>query len=316
LKIKKINSNHNELGEIWLSTIVTGGAGFIGSNLVEDLLAHGEEVVVIDNMQTGSMANLQNFKGNLKVIQASCAEIGKFDLEPESIYHLGIPSSSPMYRRDPFLVGSAINDFIAVFELAKKIGARVVYASSSSLYNGMKPPHKEDMQIPVTDYYTEARLAMERIAELYKQLFDVSSVGLRFFSVYGPKEEGKKQYANMISQFLWIRRDGKSPVIYGDGSQTRDFVYVKDATRALMLAMNSNYQGLLNVGTGKAHSFNDVIALINLKMKSEIKPIYVDNPIKNYVKDTLADTTKSQKIIGFKASCSLDEGINELLKRL
>ncbi|MDD1753288.1 MAG: NAD-dependent epimerase/dehydratase family protein [Methanotrichaceae archaeon] len=299
-----------------MTILVTGGAGFIGSNLVKDLLASGEDVVVMDNMQTGSMVNLQDLVGDLQVIRASCAEMGKFDLEPESIYHLGIPSSSPMYKRDPFLVGSAINDSIAVFELAKKTGTKVVYASSSSLYNGLQPPHREDMPIFVTDYYTEARLTIERLAELYKKLFDVTSVGLRFFSVYGPKEEAKNQYANMISQFLWTMKDGKSPVIYGDGSQTRDFVYVKDVVRALQLAMRSSYQGVLNIGTGIAYSFNEVITLLNLKMKTEIKPIYADNPIKNYVKETLADTTKSQAMIGFKASYSLNEGIDELLKWL
>jgi len=219
-----------------------------------------------------------------------------------------------MYKGDPFLVGSAINDSIAVFELAKKTGAKVVYASTSSLYNGMQPPHREDMPVLVTDYYTEARLAIERMAELYKQQYDVNSVGLRFFSVYGPKEEAKKQYANMISQFLWTMIKGESPIIFGDGSQTRDFVYVKDVVKALKLAMNSNYQGILNAGTGKAHSFNEIVALINKKIETDIKSTYVDNPIKNYVKDTLADTTKSQSKIGFKSSYSIDQGIDELLK--
>ena len=109
---------------------------------------------------------------------------------------------------------------------------------------------------------------MERMAELYKRLFDVSSVGMRFFSVYGPKEEAKKQYANMVTQFLWEMRDGKTPVIFGDGSQTRDFTYVKDVVQALQLAMKSDYHGILNVGTGKAYSFNDVIEILNQKLGS------------------------------------------------
>ena len=195
-------------------------------------------------------------KGRLTVIRASCNELPGMDLRPERIYHLGIPSSSPMYKKNPYLAGEALNGFTAVFELAMKSQARVVYASSSSLYNGLLPPHREDMTINVTDYYTEARLAMERMAELYKRLFDVSSVGMRFFSVYGPKEKAKKQYANMVSQFLWEMREGKTPIVFGDGSQTRDFTYVKDVVRALQMAMKSDYHGILNVGTGKAHSFN------------------------------------------------------------
>lgn len=301
------------LEEDTLSVLVTGGAGFIGSNLVEDLLASEKEVIVLDNMDTGSMSNLKDLDGGLEVIEASCVDASKFDLKPEAIYHLGIPSSSPMYKKNPFLVGEAINGTIAVFELAKTAGCKVVYASSSSLYSGLTPPHREDMTIQVTDYYTEARLAIERIAELYKRLFDVTSLGMRFFSVYGPKEKAKKQYANMVSQFLWEMMEGKRPVIFGDGTQTRDFTYVKDVVRALRLAMVSDYHGILNVGTGASYSFNDVIDLINLGIGSEIKPKYIDNPIKNYVSHTLADTSKAKRILSFEAGCKLSKGIKSLI---
>ena len=297
-----------------MSTLVTGGAGFIGSNLVEELLAAGEDVVVLDNMHTGSPGNLDGLKGSLKVIRASCNDLPGMDLCPERIYHLGIPSSSPMYKKNPYLVGEALNGFTAVFELARKSGARVVYASSSSLYNGLQPPHREDMTIQVADYYTEARLAMERMAELYKILFDVNSAGMRFFSVYGPKEEAKKKYANMVSQFLWEMREGKTPLIFGDGSQTRDFTYVKDVVRALRLAMKSDYHGILNVGTGKAYSFNDVIDILGELLGIDVKPIYKENPIRNYVMHTLAETSKAEKEIGFKAHIALDAGINSIIQ--
>ncbi len=297
-----------------MSTLVTGGAGFIGSNLVEELLAAGEEVIVLDNMHTGSPANLEGLKGRLTVIRASCNQIPDMDIRAEKIYHLGIPSSSPMYKKNPYLAGEALNGFTAVFELARKSQARVVYASSSSLYNGLLPPHREDMTIIVSDYYTEARLAMERMAELYKRLFDVGSVGMRFFSVYGPKEKAKKQYANMVSQFLWEMREGKTPLVFGDGSQTRDFTHVKDVARALQMAMKSDYHGILNVGTGNAYSFNRVIEMINSHLKSAIRPKYTENPIKNYVKDTLADTSKCKEILDFEARITLDEGISDLVQ--
>jgi len=297
-----------------MSTLVTGGAGFIGSNLVEELLAAGEEVVVLDNMHTGSPSNLEGMKGDLKVIRASCNQLPEMDLHPEKIYHLGIPSSSPMYKKNPYLVGEALNGFTAVFELARMSGARVVYASSSSLYNGLLPPHHEDMPIQVADYYTEARLAMERMAELYKMLFGVNSAGMRFFSVYGPREEAKKQYANMVTQFMWEMRDGKIPLIFGDGSQTRDFTYVKDIVRALQLAMKSDYHGILNAGTGKAYNFNDVIEILNEIMGFAVKPQHVENPIKNYVQHTLSDTAKAEKVLGFKAKYSLEEGVKELIQ--
>ncbi len=297
-----------------MSTLITGGAGFIGSNLVEELLKAGEEIVVLDNMHTGSLSNLDGLQDGLKLIQASCNDLPNMDLHPEKIYHLGIPSSSPMYKKNPYLVGEALNGFTAVFELARRTGARVVYASSSSLYNGLLPPHREDMTILVADYYTEARLAMERMAELYRQLYNVDSVGMRFFSVYGPKETAKKQYANMVTQFLWEMQDGKAPLIFGDGLQTRDFTYVKDLIRALQLAMKSDYHGILNVGTGKAYTFNQTVEILNKNMQLTLKPKFVENPIKNYVAHTLSDTTKMEKVLGFKARYNLEEGVKELLK--
>jgi len=293
-----------------MSTLVTGGAGFIGSNLVEELLKAGEDVVVLDNMHTGSPGNLEGLEGSLKLIRASCNDLPGMDLHPEKIYHLGIPSSSPMYKKNPYLVGEALNGFMAVFELAKKSGAKVVYASSSSLYNGLLPPHREDMTIQVADYYTEARLAMERMAELYRLLYDVDSVGMRFFSVYGPKETAKKQYANMVTQFLWEMRDGKAPVIFGDGLQTRDFTNVK----AVQQAMKSDYHGILNVGTGKAYTFNQTVEILNRNMGLGLKPQHVENPIKNYVQHTLSDTAKAEKVLGFKARYNLEEGVKELLR--
>jgi len=297
-----------------MSTLITGGAGFIGSNLVEELLKAGEDIVVLDNMHTGSPGNLEGLQGSMKLIQASCNDLPGMDIHPEMIYHLGIASSSPMYKKNPYLVGESLNGFTAVFELARRTGARVVYASSSSLYNGLLPPHREDMTILVADYYTEARLAMERMAELYKQLYDVDSLGMRFFSVYGPKEEAKKEYANMVTQFLWEMRAGRTPVIFGDGSQTRDFTYVKDVVRALRLAMKSDYHGILNVGTGKAYSFNDVIEILNQKLGLSVKPQYAKNPIKNYVMHTLADISKAEREIGFKAQSTFDKGIDAIIK--
>lgn len=294
-------------------TLVTGGAGFIGSNLVEELLANGDHVIVIDNMMTGSLENLKGLEGRLNFIRADCTQLLDLHLRPERIYHLGIPSSSPMYKEKPFLVGEALNGFLAVLELAKSCDAHLVYASTSSLYNGLRPPHREDMAIQVTDYYTEARFAMERLAELYRKLFGVASAGLRFFSVYGPKEKSKGRYANIISQFLWDILENRTPVIYGDGSQTRDFIYVKDVVRALRMSMESNYDGILNVGTGKAHSFNDVIDIMSSSLDVPIKPVYIDNPIRNYVSHTLADTSKAEKELGFRARYSLQEGIKELI---
>ncbi len=294
-----------------MKALVTGGAGFIGSNLVEALV-DSCEVTVLDSFHTGSMKNLEGIAKGIKVIKGSCNDCLTKGLQPDVIYHLGIPSSSPMYKKNPMLVGEAVNGTVAIMELARQSGCKkVVLASSSSLYNGVTPPHREDAVIKVTDYYTEARLAIERIAELYYSLYDIDYAAMRFFSVYGPHEEAKGQYANMITQFLWGMRDGKAPVIFGDGTQTRDFTYVRDIVDALILASKKG-TGVFNVGTGKAYSFNYVVDLLNKKLGKELKSEYKENPIKNYVRHTLADTSKIEGL-GFRPKYSLEEGLDEIL---
>jgi len=219
-----------------------------------------------------------------------------------------------MYKKNTRLVGEAINDAIEVFEYAKMNGCKVVYASSSSIYNGNKLPYREDMPVYVTDFYTECRYAIERLAKLYNILYGAKSVGLRFFSVYGPKEEFKKQYANIVSQFLWAMRKDEAPVIFGDGTQTRDFTHISDVVDALTLAWKKDLEcEVFNVGTGVAYSFNQVVEILNRLLGKNIRPIHKPNPIKNYVYHTLADTTKAESILGFKAKIPLEEGLKTII---
>jgi UDP-glucose 4-epimerase len=296
-----------------MEIIVTGGCGFIGSNLVESLINERHSVNVFDNMNTGNPNNLKGL--GAKIFSEPYSKIGSLVQKPDMIFHLGIPSSSPMYRNNPELVGEAINDAITLFEYAKKKECKVVYASSSSLYNGNKPPYREDMPIYVTDYYTECRYSIERLAKLYNTLYGVKSIGLRFFSVYGPREKYKGKYANIITQFLWAMLKDEQPVIFGDGNQTRDFIYVGDIVKALMLAMKKDFEyEIFNVGTGVAYSFNQIIDSLNELIGKNIKPIYKPNPIKNYVNDTLADTAKAEKMLGFKAKTTLKDGIARLIQ--
>jgi UDP-glucose 4-epimerase len=294
-----------------LKALVTGGAGFIGSNLVAAIVDK-YDVTVLDNFHTGSMSNLDFVRKDVNLIKGSCNDCLAFDLSPDVIYHLGIPSSSPMYKSNPLLVGEAINGMIAIMELAKRSGTRkVVFASSSSLYNGIPTPHREDASILVTDYYTEARLGIERVAELYRKLYGIDYAALRFFSVYGPNERAKGSYANMVTQFLWTMQKGQAPVIYGDGTQTRDFTFVEDVTAAMVMVAGKG-TGVFNLGTGKSYSFNYVVDMLNEKLKKSLKPQYKENPIRNYVKDTQADTRK-MKALGFEAKWSLEEGIEQTI---
>lgn len=296
--------------------LVTGGAGFIGSNLVEELVKE-HSVVVLDNLHTGSFDNLKNVRDQITIINDSCNNLSKLTLpDVDMIFHLGIPSSSPMYRKDPFLMGEVINDTIGIFEYVKDTCIKkVVFASSSSLYSGIRPPHREDMNIRVTDYYTEARLAIERVAKLYNVLHGIKSAGLRFFSVYGPREESKSTYANMVTQFLWDIKKYRTPIIYGDGKQTRDFTYVKDVVKACKLMIDTDFEyEIYNVGTGKSHSFNDVVDILNDRLDTNVKPMHVEMPIKNYVSHTLADIYKI-KHLGYSPDYTLIDGIDQLISQ-
>ena len=294
--------------------IVTGGAGFIGSNLVRDLVKKGHEVIVVDSMHTGSKELIKDLdvelyempvhefyeKGNWKGI--------------DGIYHLGKPSSSPMYKENREKLIESVQGSIAVLEMAKELNVKLVSASTSSVYNGLPPPHREDMIIEPTDFYTEARIFEERTAKVYEMLYGVKWNEMRFFSVYGPGEQYKKQYANLVTQFLWAAMKGEEPIIYGNGEQRRDFIYVEDVVRALELAMASEKNGIYNVGTGISYSLNQVLKMIEEELNVKIKPKYIPNPVKNYVMVTQASTEKAYKDLGFKAEVELREGIRRIAK--
>jgi UDP-glucose 4-epimerase len=295
-----------------LAILVTGGCGFIGSTLAARLVQRGHDVTVLDDLSTGHLQNIEGL--DVHLVKPPYRDLARVVPQLDAIYHLGIPSSTMMYRRDPHLVGKAVNDAIDVFEAARTHGCKVVYASTSSLYNGNPVPYHEAMPILVTDYYTECRRAIERLARLYDTLYGVAAVGLRFFSVYGPKERHKGRYANVVSQFLWAMQRGEAPVIYGDGSQTRDFIYVDDIVDALMRALERDGgSDVFNVGTGTAHSYNQVVDRLNQVLGTAIEPRYQPNPIANYVQHTLADTRKAEHDLGFRASTAFDAGVRAIL---
>lgn len=295
--------------------IVTGGAGFIGSTLV-DRLCKNNKVLVIDNLHTGDMRNLVKAmkSGNVTVKKASSDAISKVDFDADIVYHLGMYSSTPMYKKNPQLLGEVAAEMISVLEYVREHKVPLVFASTSSIYNGVKPPHRENAQYTITDYYTEGRIFGERTSELYNVLYGLDIAAMRFFSVYGPKEEAKKDYANLISQFMWLIEKGERPVIYGDGTQKRDFVFVEDVVQALINASAVKGFNVYNVGTGKSYTINSMVEKLNKKLGTNVKPKYIKMPIKNYVHETLADTKKAKNGLGFKASVSLDDGISLLIK--
>ena len=292
--------------------IVTGGSGFIGSNLVQKL-SEDNEIFVIDNLNSGSNANLKDLEGDsLRVVNDDVKNIRNYHFEADYVFHLGFYSASPMYRNNPSLVGEVVSGMISVLEYAKEQQCPVVFSSTSSIYNGVKPPHREDIIPNVTDLYTEARIASERLSELYNKLYDLNVSALRFFSVYGYREAAKKEFANLATQFMWAMKKDEQPVIYGDGKQRRDFIFVSDVVDAIIKAGDSKGFQVYNVGYGKNYSLNELVAKINKLLGKDIEPKYIEMPVKNYVMETLADTSKIKKYLSFEPKIGLDRGL-ELL---
>lgn len=290
--------------------LVTGGAGFIGANLVRRLAADNE-VIVMDNMHTGSENNIRDLvdAGKVELLHEDVKDINKLGKKVDLIFHLGFYSASPMYRNEPMLVSEVVAGMTALLEYCKNNHINMVFSSTSSIYNGVTPPHREDIIPGVTDFYTEARIYAERLSELYNKLFGVNVSAMRFFSVYGKYEKAKGEYANLVTQFLWNIREGKKPVIYGNGEQRRDFVYVDDLVDALLLASRIKGFEVFNVGYGKNYSLNEMLSMLNKHLGTKVEPEYIKMPVKNYVMETLADTSKAEKVLGFKAKTTLEEGI-------
>jgi len=274
--------------------LVTGGCGFIGSNLVKRLAKDGNGVVIIDNLSTGREENVDG--GKFRILK-SISEVRELDEDFDGIFHFGMPSSTPIYRDDRSIIGKTVTEIITLLEYAREKKLKIVFASSSSVYNRNKPPFREDMPIIPTDFYTETRLFIERICRVYYEFYGVKSIALRLFSVYGENEQSKGRFANLVSQIEWTRDKGETFDVYNEGKAVRDMIHVSDVVEAFILAMNSDIDyDIINIGTGKACTINDIIKATGLKNYK-----YVKNPIKNYVDETLADTSKAEKVLGFRA---------------
>ena len=292
--------------------LVTGGAGFIGSNLVNSLYKNND-VVVLDNLHTGNKRNIKKATENGVIfVKSDAKNIKKIKGDFDQVFHLGIYSASPMYRDDPNLVGEVVQGMTNVLEYCRKSGIPMVFASTSSIYNGIEPPHKENVTPGVSDYYTEARIACERMGELYAKLYDVNVTAMRFFSVYGYNDIGKGAYSNLLTQFMNAMINNERPEIYGDGEQRRDFIFVSDVVDALKKASVTSGFNVYNVGTGKSYSLNEAVERLQKITGTNIQPKYIKMPVKNYVMVTQADVSKAKKEIGFSAKINLDRGLNLL----
>lgn len=318
-----MNNKHQTSGIKHRAILVTGGAGFIGSNLCNTLAQKGYKVTAFDNLFLGKKENLSPrvkfFKGDVRKM-ADLKRAGKnFDY----IVHLAAASSAPMFTDD--LYGSYENNvmgFVNVLEYAREIKAKkLLYASTSSIYGNNPTPLTEDQQVWPPNFYSVTKFCMENTATCYQKVHkEMEIIGFRFMSVYGLNEKHKSEFANLASQFSWDIAANRSPIIYGDGSQQRDFTNAKDIVQAIILAIKSRKifgNIIFNIGTNKAYNLNVLVDKINKVMGKNILPKQIVNPVKEgYVRKQLADINKIKKELGFRPSVSLEEGLKEIAEDL
>lgn len=301
--------------------LVTGGAGFIGSNIVEKLVKKDIEVVVLDDLYLGSENNLEEVIEEIEFIQGSVLDKEKVEEAVQGcdvVFHQAARSSSPMHNNEPAESARVnVEGFINVAEAAVDEEVdKLVYASTSSMYGSAKPPHREDMDLDPVNLYTASKMSREMYAQYYSYTEKIETTGLRYFSVFGPHEKSKGKYANVLTQFLWKMMDDEKPVIWGDGTQERDFVYVEDVAEANILAAKTKDETdgeVINIGRGDPVTFNQVVQKLNDVLGKNIEPEKIENPRDKYVQEHKADNSRAKELLGWTPTHSFEEGLEKTL---
>jgi nucleoside-diphosphate-sugar epimerase len=301
-----------------MNVVVTGGAGFIGSNLVEELLKK-HDVTVIDNLSTGRIENLDHIIDEINFIEGSITDLDLLEevfSGSDTVFHQAAIPSVQRSVDNPVASSEAnIDGTLKVLLAARDCDVRkLVYASSSSAY-GNTPvlPKREDMKPNPMSPYAVSKLAGEYYCRVFSELYGLKTVCLRYFNVYGPRQDPLSQYAAVIPRFITRILAREPPVIYGDGKQTRDFTYVKDVVKANKLAMQSEAEGVFNIACGKRVSLNELASKIMTITGIRIDPIY-EEPRSGDVRDSLADITSAEEKIGYKSEYNLNLGLEGTIK--
>jgi UDP-glucose 4-epimerase len=289
--------------------LVTGGAGFIGSNLANRLAADNE-VIALDDCHLGTPENLDD---DVEFVEKSVLD-DDLPTDVDVLFHLAAYSSYTMVEENKQEATRVnVEGFVNTVEQAREDGCdTVVYASTSSIYGSRTEPSPEDMDIEARTCYEASKLAREQYGEYFGNHYDMTLAGMRFFSVYqgyGGAEEHKGEYANTVAQFADAIANGEAPVLFGDGTQTRDFTHVDDVARALELAADHELQGIYNVGTGESYDFNTMVEMINDELGTDTEPEYIENPLEVYVHDTMADATKLHEATGWEPEVGFEDGV-------
>ena len=295
-----------------MKALVTGAAGFIGSNLCWELAARGWSVVALDDFSAGTFENLRGFPGD--VVAADFGDtaywgprVGKID----AVFHqAAITDTTVTDQRLMMQVNvESFRDLLAWAAKAKV--KKVVYASSAGTYGDAPVPQREDSELRAMNVYGFSKMVMETVAGSAK---GVKTAGLRYFNVFGPRETHKNKAASMIWQLSLQMKAGRRPRIFEFGEQYRDFIYVKDVVEANIKAFETAAPGAYNVCTGRKTDFNGVVAGLNAALGLNLQPEYIKNPYSFYQNETLGDPAKAQKAFGFRAQWPMERAVPDYFK--
>ncbi|SNR72249.1 ADP-glyceromanno-heptose 6-epimerase [Desulfurobacterium atlanticum] len=298
--------------------LVTGGAGFIGSNLALELRKRypDAEVVVLDDFSSGHFKNLIGFDGEIITGSITDPETVKkieernFDV----IFHQAANVDTTDTRQKEMMEVNC-EAFKTILQTALKNNSSIIYASSAAVYGNGEVPMKVNQKLLPENVYGFSKYAMDMVAyKFIKEHPEIHIVGLRYFNVYGPRETFKGKMASMVLKLAVQIMKGKKPRLFKWGEQKRDFVYVMDCVEANIKGMESEKSGIVNVGTGKARTFNDVVKIIKESLGIEVETEYFDNPYKFYQNYTEADLTETEQILGWTPETPIEKGIPEYIE--
>jgi nucleoside-diphosphate-sugar epimerase len=299
--------------------LVTGGAGFIGSHLAEELVRRGQQVRVVDNLSTGKRRNLAHIpgvdfmQGDLADPEACARAVQGVDF----VLHQAAIPSVPRSVKDPVTSNrSNIDGSLNLLVAARDAGVRrLVYAGSSSAYGNTPtlPKHEQMPTAPLSPYALQ-KLVAEQYCCLFTQLYGLETVTIRYFNVFGPRQDPSSPYSGVISLFSTALLQGRRPTIYGDGEQTRDFTYVANVVDGVLRACDAPEASgqVINVATGGRISLNGLLQAMNRIVGSDIAPIYAEGRAGD-VRDSQADISKARRLLGYEPTVSLDEGLRRTL---
>ncbi len=287
--------------------LVTGAAGFIGSNLCWELAARGWQVVALDDFSSGSFENLRGFPGDVVAADVGdtarwAPRVGKID----AVFHQAAVSDTTVMDQ-ALMMKVNVESFRDLLSWAAKAKVKkVVYASSAGTYGDAPAPQREDAELRPMNVYGFSKSVMETVAAQAK---GVKAAGLRYFNVFGPREAHKNKSASMIWQLSLQMKAGRRPRIFEMGEQHRDFIYVKDIVDANIRAFEKAAPGVYNACTGRKTDFNGIVAALNSAFGTSLPPEYIKNPYSFYQNETLGDPAKAQKAFGFRAQWTVERAI-------